>query len=48
MSRPPSKAAQETADRVRQALGHEWLATTNVYVELAREVMDQELQRNAF
>ena len=32
---------------VRQALGHESLATTSVYVGLAREVMDQELQRNA-
>ena len=27
--------------------GHESLATTSVYVGLAREVMDQELQRNA-
>jgi site-specific recombinase XerD len=34
-------------DVVRQALGHESLATTSVYVGLAREVMDQELQRNA-
>jgi site-specific recombinase XerD len=34
-------------DVVRQALGHESLATTSVYVVLAREVMDQELQRNA-
>ena len=33
-------------DIVRQALGHESLATTSVYVGLAREVMDQELQRN--
>jgi hypothetical protein len=32
---------------VRQALGHESLATTSDYVGLAREVMDQELQRNA-
>jgi hypothetical protein len=35
------------APGVRQALGHESLATTSVYVGLAREVMDQELQRNA-
>jgi len=34
-------------DVVRQALGHESSATTSVYVGLAREVMDQELQRNA-
>jgi len=34
-------------DVVRQALGHESLATTSVYVGLAREVMDQELQQNA-
>ena len=34
-------------DVVRQALGHESLATTSVYVGLAREVMDRELQRNA-
>jgi integrase/recombinase XerC len=34
-------------DVVRQALGHESLATTSVYVGLAREVMDHELQRNA-
>jgi site-specific recombinase XerD len=34
-------------DVVRQALGHESLATTSVYVGLAREVMDQELQKNA-
>lgn len=32
-------------DGVRQALGHESLATTSVYVRLAHEVMDQELQR---
>jgi len=34
-------------DVVRQALGHESLATTSVYVDLAREVMDKELQQNA-
>ena len=34
-------------DVVRQALGHESLATTSVYVGLAREVMDKELQQNA-
>lgn len=34
-------------DVVRQALGHTSLATTSVYVGLAREVMDQELQKNA-
>lgn len=34
-------------DVVRQALGHESLATTSIYVELAREVMDQELQEHA-
>jgi site-specific recombinase XerD len=32
---------------VRAALGHESLATTSLYVGLAREQMDQELQRNA-
>ena len=31
----------------RQALGHESLATTSVYVGLPREVMDRELQQNA-
>jgi len=34
-------------DVEHQALGHESLATTSVYVGLAREVMDQELQKNA-
>ncbi len=34
-------------DVVRQALGHESLSTTSLYVGLAREVMDQELQQNA-
>ncbi len=34
-------------DVVRQALGHESLATTSLYVELAREVMDREMQQNA-
>lgn len=34
-------------DVVRQALGHEDLKTTSIYVELAREVMDKELQANA-
>jgi len=37
----------EGLDAVRQALGHESLATTNVYIGLAREVMDKELQQNA-
>jgi site-specific recombinase XerD len=32
---------------VRQALGHESLATTSVYVGLAREVLLRELQKNA-
>jgi len=32
---------------VQQALGHESLATTSIYVELARDVMDKELQQNA-
>jgi site-specific recombinase XerD len=32
---------------VRQALGHESLETTSIYVHLAREVMDKELQENA-
>ncbi len=30
-------------DVVRQALGHEALATTSVYISLACEVMDQQL-----
>ncbi len=34
-------------DVVRQALGHSSLKTTSVYVELAREVMDEEMQKNA-
>lgn len=34
-------------DVVRQALGHESLKTTSIYVDLAREVMDKELQANA-
>lgn len=34
-------------DVVRQALGHSSLKTTSIYVELAREVMDKELQENA-
>ena len=34
-------------DVVRQALGHQDLKTTSVYVDLAREVMDKELQANA-
>lgn len=34
-------------DVVRQALGHSSLKTTSVYVDLAREVMDEELQANA-
>lgn len=34
-------------DVVRQALGHSDLKTTSIYVELAREVMDKELQQNA-
>jgi site-specific recombinase XerD len=32
---------------VQQALGHASLKTTEIYVHLAREVMDKELQRNA-
>jgi site-specific recombinase XerD len=32
---------------VRAALGHESLATTSIYVGLAREQMDKELQQNA-
>lgn len=34
-------------DVVRQALGHTSLKTTGLYVDLAREVMDEEMQRNA-
>lgn len=34
-------------DVIRQALGHSSLKTTSIYVELAREVMDKELQENA-
>lgn len=34
-------------DVVRQALGHASLATTSIYVSLAREEMDKELQANA-
>ncbi len=34
-------------DVVRQALGHSDLKTTSIYVELARLVMDKELQQNA-
>lgn len=34
-------------DVVRQALGHSSLKTTSIYVELAHEVMDKELQENA-
>lgn len=32
---------------VRRALGHESLETTSIYVHLAREMMDKELQENA-
>jgi site-specific recombinase XerD len=32
---------------IRQALGHSDLKTTTIYVELARQVMDKELQQNA-
>ena len=32
---------------IQQALGHESLATTSIYVDLARDVMDKELQQNA-
>jgi integrase/recombinase XerC len=32
---------------VRQALGHESLETTSIYVHLAREMMDKELQEHA-
>ena len=34
-------------DVVRQALGHESLATTSLYVELARDVMDREMRQHA-
>ena len=34
-------------DVVRQVLGHASLAITSIYVELARDVMDRELQENA-
>jgi site-specific recombinase XerD len=34
-------------DVVRQALGHASLKTTSIYVQLAREVMDRELQEHA-
>ena len=34
-------------DVVRLALGHESLATISLYVELARDVMDRELQQHA-
>lgn len=34
-------------DVVRQVLGHTSLKTTSIYVELARDVMDKELQENA-
>ena len=34
-------------DVVRKALGHSSLATTSIYVDLAREVMDEEMQKNA-
>lgn len=34
-------------DIVRKALGHSSLKTTSIYVDLAREVMDKELQANA-
>ena len=33
-------------DVVRRALGHADIKTTSVYVELAREMMDKELQAN--
>jgi site-specific recombinase XerD len=33
-------------DVVRQALGHESLETTSIYVDLAREVIDNELRQN--
>ncbi len=34
-------------DVVRKALGHEDLKTTSIYIDLARDVMDKELQANA-
>jgi site-specific recombinase XerD len=34
-------------DIIRQAMGHESLDTTGIYVHLARELMDKELQANA-
>jgi integrase/recombinase XerC len=34
-------------DFVRQALGHESLATTSICIDLALEVMDKELRQNA-
>ncbi len=34
-------------DIVRQALGHTSLKTTGLYVELARDVMDEEMQKHA-
>jgi site-specific recombinase XerD len=34
-------------DAVRQALGHASLPTTSIYISLAREEMDQELQASA-
>ncbi len=34
-------------DVIRKALGHSSLATTSIYVDLAREVMDEEMQKNA-
>jgi integrase/recombinase XerC len=39
-----NKTSLET---VRKALGHESLATTQIYIDLAREVMDKELQEHA-
>ena len=32
---------------LQRALGHESLDTTSIYIELAREQMDKELQENA-
>ncbi len=34
-------------DVVRKALGHSSLKTTSIYVDLAREEMDREMQLNA-
>jgi integrase/recombinase XerD len=34
-------------DVVRQVLGHSFLATTAIYVDLARDVMDKDLQEHA-